>query len=172
MEVQQSDADRYNLNPSKQTHKHRRTHARTRPHRYTALQGTHLEVSVYHPHLMAVEHGLQDLLDAVTARKQQGEQVSLSTSSPQLTVTSMQRQRCLCAGHTHRITTIAVAHAHRYLRNMISHTRTTFRRHTHTIKLKSEPVCELCYFLLFEDGPNISQAVWEEAAAPCGRHCV
>lgn len=37
---------------------------------------------MYHPHLMAVEHGLQDLLDAVTARKQQGEQVSLSTVSP------------------------------------------------------------------------------------------
>lgn len=55
---------------------------------------------MYHPHLMAVEHGLQDLLDAVTARKQQGEQVSLSTVSPQLTVTSMQRQRRLCAGST------------------------------------------------------------------------
>lgn len=133
---------------------------------------------MYHPHLMAVEHGLQDLLDAVTARKQQGEQVSLSTSSPQLTVTSMQRQRRLCAGHTHRITTIAVAHAHthRYLRNMSSHTCTIFRRrahtHTHNKTVDSEPVCELCYFLLFEDGPNISQAVWEEAAAPCGRHCV
>lgn len=63
---------------------------------------THLQVSVYHPHLMAVEHGFQDLLDAMTACKQQGEQVSLNNSQPP-TVTSMQRQQCLKTRppHTH-----------------------------------------------------------------------
>lgn len=34
--------------------------------------GTYLQVTVDHVHLVAVEHGLQDLLDAVAACKQQG----------------------------------------------------------------------------------------------------
>ena len=69
--------------PSQRTHAHTlaptHTHTDSRP-----LQVTHLEVPVYHPHLMAVEHSLQDLLDAMTARKQQGEQVSLRTFRPHL----------------------------------------------------------------------------------------
>ena len=33
---------------------------------------THLQVPVHHPHLVAVQHGLQDLLDAVTAGREEG----------------------------------------------------------------------------------------------------
>lgn len=33
---------------------------------------THLEVTVDHAHLVAVEHSLEDLLNAMTACKQQG----------------------------------------------------------------------------------------------------
>ena len=75
----ESDADKHNFK-SHPTHTYTHLHTHTQTHTHP-LQVTHLEVSVYHPHLMAVEHGLQDLLDAMTARKQQGEQVSLSTFS-------------------------------------------------------------------------------------------
>lgn len=33
---------------------------------------THLQVPVYHPHLVAVQHGLQDLLDTVTEEREEG----------------------------------------------------------------------------------------------------
>lgn len=33
---------------------------------------THLQVPVHHPHLVAVQHGLQDLLDAVTGGREEG----------------------------------------------------------------------------------------------------
>lgn len=69
---------------------------------------------MYHPHLMTVEHGLQDLLDAMTACKQQGEQVSLNSISPQhpcrggyitmISHTQTARNdltRCTTAAHTH-----------------------------------------------------------------------
>ena len=42
---------------------------------------THLEISVHHAHLVAVKHRLQDLLDAMTACKHQGAQVSLSSAT-------------------------------------------------------------------------------------------
>lgn len=46
---------------------------------------THLQVPVHHAHLMAVKHRLQDLLDAMTACKHQGEgggaHVSLSSAT-------------------------------------------------------------------------------------------
>lgn len=37
---------------------------------------THLQVAMDHAHLMAVQHSLQDLLNAMTACKHQGARVS------------------------------------------------------------------------------------------------
>lgn len=87
------------LNPSthQQTHRpHRQTHSCTDRH----LHLTHLQVPVYHPHLMAVEHSLQDLLDAMTACKQQGEQVSLNTFS----TPSIHAAAATCHTHTRKRT--------------------------------------------------------------------
>ena len=93
-----------NSNTSRCTYhslRHTQTHTHTETHTDTRV--THLEVSVYHPHLMAVEHGLQNLLDAMTACKQQVGLVSLNTSQAPPPVHSLMHrlQRLNICTHTH-----------------------------------------------------------------------